>query len=141
MDGTENLGDLLKRLTHVMAVELDRRLRAYHITISQWAVLKQLWQHEGASQVELQQRLGLEGATITGLLQRMVRAGLVQRRSDPLDKRVQRIFLTEQGRALEPIARQLAAEVNARALAGFTTDEQVFLMRLLARALHNVESA
>lgn len=139
MEEIENLGTLLKRLTHVMATELDRRLRAYNITIAQWAVLKQLWEREGRSQVELQERLGLEGATVTGLLQRMIRAELVQRRPDPGDKRVQRVFLTEKGRALRPLARDLADEVNARAVKGFSLDEQVFLMRLLARALDNFE--
>ncbi len=137
LDEPENLGDLLKKLVHLMAVEFDRRLRGHHITLSQWGVLKQLWEREGRSQVELQERLSLEGATVTGLLQRMSRAGLVERRPDPTDKRVQRVFLTEHGRALEPLVRQIAAEVNARALSGFTADEQVFLMRLLTRALHN----
>jgi DNA-binding MarR family transcriptional regulator len=140
VDGAENLGSLLKKLTHAMALEFDRRLKVHHLTLSQWGVLRQLWEREGRSQVELQERLGLEGATVTGLLQRMARAGLVQRRPDPIDKRVQRIFLTEQGRTLEPVVKHLAAEVHARTFAGFTADEQLFLRSLLVRALHNLES-
>jgi DNA-binding MarR family transcriptional regulator len=139
VDHNGNLGDLLKRLTHVMAVEFERRLRAHNLTLAHWGVLRQLWQQEGKSQVELQERLSLEAATVTGLLQRMERAGLVQRKADPVDKRVQRVFLTEQGRALQSIVTPIAKEVNARACAGLSEDEQVFLMRLLARALHNFE--
>jgi len=135
----ENLGSAVKTLTHVMASEMDRRLRVHNVTISQWAILRQLWEREGRSQVELQERLSLEGATVTGLLQRMERANLVQRKTDLADKRVQRVFLTEHGRDLEPVARHIAAEINEQALKGFTEDEQAFLMRLLARALHNVE--
>ncbi len=140
MDENSNLGDLLKKLTHVMAVEFDRRLRAHNLTLAQWGVLKHLWQQEGKSQVELQERLSLEAATVTGMLQRMERAGLVQRRADPVDKRVQRVYLTEQGRALESIVTPIAREVNAHACRGFSADEQVFLMRLLTRALHNFEN-
>ena len=127
MDESDHFSALAKRLTHVMAVELDRRLRVHNVTLAQWGVLKQLWEREGRSQVELQGRMGLEGATVTGLLQRMIRAGLVQRRTDPSDKRVQRVFLTEQGRALETVVAHLVEEINAQALAGFTADEQVFI--------------
>ena len=139
VDQTGNLGDLLKKLTHVMAVEFDRRLRAHNLTLAQWGVLRQLWQQEGRSQVELQERLSLEAATVTGLLQRMLRAGLVERRADPVDKRVQRVFLTEQGRMLESVVTPIAKEVNAHACKGLSADEQVFLLRLLTRALQNFE--
>jgi DNA-binding MarR family transcriptional regulator len=135
----ENLGSAVKTLTHVMANEMDRRLRVHNVTISQWAILRQLWEREGKSQVELQERLSLEGATVTGLLQRMERASLVQRNTDPADKRVQRVYLMEHGRTLEPVVRHIAAEINEHALKGFTEDEKEFLMRLLARALRNVE--
>ncbi|MDQ2717052.1 MAG: MarR family transcriptional regulator [Chloroflexota bacterium] len=137
MDGTEKFSALTKKLTHVMAVEFDRRLKVHNITLAQWGILRQLWEREGRSQVELQERLSLEGASVSALLQRMIRAGLVQRSPDPSDKRVQRVFLTAQGRDLEPVVTHIAEEVNAHALEGFTADEQVFVMRLLTRALHN----
>jgi DNA-binding MarR family transcriptional regulator len=107
--------------------------------MSQWAVLKQLWKQEGRSQVELQDLLGLDGATVTGLVQRMARQGLIQRRADPSDKRVQRVFLTQRGRALEPVTASFEEEVNAHALEGFSADERAFFIRLLTRALQNYE--
>lgn len=139
MDGSAKFSALAKKLTHVMAVEFDRRLKVHNITLAQWGILRQLWEREGRSQVELQERLSLEGATVSGLIQRMIRAGLVQRSPDPTDKRVQRVFLTAQGRAIEPVVTHLVEEINAHALDGFTADEQAFLMRLLTRALHNFE--
>lgn len=138
MANTELFSALVKQLTHVMAVEFDRRLKSHNVTLAQWGVLRHLWEQEGRSHVELQSLLRLEGATVTGLLQRMERAGLVQGKPDPTDKRVQRVFLTEQGRALEPTVKHLAEDINTRTLAGFTPDERDFLMRLLTRALHNI---
>lgn len=140
MANAQPFSALVKQLTHVMALEFDRRLKSHNVTLAQWGVLRHLWEHEGRSQVELQSLLRLEGATITGLLQRMERAGLVHRRPDPIDKRVQRVYLTDNGRALEPIVKHLAEDINAFALAGFTTDERDFLMRLLTRALQNIAS-
>jgi DNA-binding MarR family transcriptional regulator len=137
MESLESPGMLINRLAHVMAIDMDRRLRAYEVTLSQWFVLKQLWRQEGKSQVELQELLDLERATVNGLVQRMIRAGLIQSKPDPDDGRVQRIFLTERGRALQKITPALEEEVNARVLEGFSEDERTFFIRLLARALHN----
>lgn len=139
MDLAESPGLLINKLAHAMALEMDRRLKDHDVTMSQWAVLKQLWRQEGRSQVELQELLGLDGATVTGLVQRMTHLGLIQRRPDPGDKRVQRVFLTERGRALEQITGIFEEEVNAHALEGFSVDERAFFIRLLTRALQNCE--
>ena len=139
VDLDENPGALINKLGRAMGVALDRRLRAYDVTIAQWKILAQLWQQEGRSQVELQEALSLEAATVTGLLQRMTAQGLIQRRADPTDKRVQRVFLTERSRALEQVLTPLLDEVTAQAWKGFTADEQDFLMRLLKRSLRNFE--
>lgn len=137
MDSLESPGMLINRLAHAMALDMDRRLRASGVTLSQWFVLKQLWRQEGRSQVELQELLDLERATINGLIQRMARAGLIYTKPDLSDKRVQRIFLTERGQALKQITPAFEEEVNARTLAGFSEDERAFFIRLLTRALYN----
>jgi DNA-binding MarR family transcriptional regulator len=138
MDSFESPGMLINKLAHAMALDMDRRLRAAGVTLSQWFVLKQLWRQEGRSQAELQELLDLERATVNGLIQRMARSGLIECKPDPGDRRVQRIFLTERGRALKHITSSLEEEVNAHALQGFSGDEQAFFIRLLMRALHNV---
>lgn len=137
MDSFESPGILINKLAHAMALDMDRRLRAYDVTMSQWAILKQLWRQEGRSQVELQELLDLERATVNGLVQRMTRSGLIQCEPDPSDRRVQRIFLTERGRVLKQSTTSLEEGVNARALEGFSDDERTFFIRLLTRALHN----
>lgn len=138
MDILESPGFLINKLAHAMATELERQLRPYDVTTSQWTILALLWQREGLAQIEIQNALRLEGATVTGLLQRMTTLGLVQRRADPIDKRVQRVFLTERGRSLEAVLVPEAQKINDWALAGFSPDERAFFVRLLLRALHNV---
>lgn len=137
MDSFDSPGMLIHQLAHAMALDMDRRLKAAGVTLSQWFVLKQLWRQEGKSQVELQELLALERATVNGLIQRMVRSGLIECKPDPSDRRVQRIFLTGRGRALKQVTPSLEEEVNARALQGFSEDERTFFIRLLTRALHN----
>ncbi len=139
MDFAESPGLLINKLAHMMSLDMDRRLKIHDVTISQWALLKQLWQQEGPSQVELQELLGLDGATVTGLVQRMIHLDLIQRKPDPSDKRLQRVFLTDRGKALEQITKALEEAVNSRALKGFSSDERTFFIRLLMRALQNCE--
>lgn len=141
MDMEQSPGLLIHRLAHEMSVELHRRLKVHGITRSQWSVLMILWKGEGRSQTEIQEVLGLERATITGLIQRMSAQGWVQRRDDPHDGRVQRVFLTERSRALKPTATLIVEEVHEQVLAGFSEDERAFFKRLLLRALENLEGA
>ncbi len=70
------------------------------LTYSQYLVMLLLWEHEPASVGELGERLHLDTATMTPLLKRMERAGLVSRTRDPQDERRVLIGLTSKGRAL-----------------------------------------
>lgn len=67
---------------------------------AQWEVLTHLWQRDGASQTALARGAGRDKAGMTRLLDRMEREALVERRPDPADRRVSRVFLTPAGRAL-----------------------------------------
>ncbi|MCH4874909.1 MarR family transcriptional regulator [Pseudomonas sp. TMW22091] len=70
------------------------------VTSVQYAVLLVLEQRPGVSQRELGDELDLDRSTIAELAARMVRNGLVERISDPHDKRRNTLFLTTTGRAL-----------------------------------------
>jgi DNA-binding MarR family transcriptional regulator len=134
-------GYLVNRLAHAMANELDRRLRPHGVTPTQWAVLAVLWREEGLAQVELQDRFGLDGATVTGVLRRMARAGLLRRSTDARDGRVHRVFLTERGRALQEVLVPLAEDVNASALGTLSAEERAVFVELLLRALDGAGAA
>src|SRR5688572_21982118 len=68
--------------------------------VGQDMLLLQLWPEEGLTQTELAERLYIQPATVTKTLKRMEQTGLIERRGDPEDQRVSRVYLTEQGRAL-----------------------------------------
>jgi DNA-binding MarR family transcriptional regulator len=134
----ESPGFLVNKLAHLMANELERKFRIHGITTSWWAVLALLWKQEGLPQVEIQQKLKVEAATITGIIKRMEQAELIERRNDPVDKRIQLVYLTQQGRDYESMLVPLAKQVNEIALSGFTDDEKIFFNRLLTRAFTNM---
>src|SRR6266487_4737630 len=86
--------------------------------LGQDLLLGELWEDDGLSQSELIARLGVEPPTMTKMLQRMERAGLLRRERAPAGGRVWRVYLTERGRALERPVREIRAEVERRLLAG-----------------------
>jgi MarR family transcriptional regulator for hemolysin len=98
----------LKRQLIAQLVESSRLLRNYidhrakgrGTTRAQWIVLFRLRQQEGLSQVDLADVLELQPISLVRLLDRLVEHGLLERRSDPKDRRANRLFLTRAGRQL-----------------------------------------
>ena len=87
---------------------------------------------------ELARRVQVQPATITKMLQRMEKTGFVERRPDPDDHRVSRVYLTEAGRAVRADVQQVWRRLEEEAFAGFTHDEQVLLRRLFLHIRENL---
>jgi MarR family transcriptional regulator, transcriptional regulator for hemolysin len=79
---------------------IDHRAKTRGTTRAQWIVLFRLREQEGLSQVDLADVLELQPISLVRLLDRLVEQGLVERRSDPRDRRANRLFLTVTGRQL-----------------------------------------
>lgn len=77
------------------------------LTYPQYLVMMVLWEDDGLSVKEIGARLQLDSGTLTPLLKRMEKAGLLQRRRDADDERQVRIMLTDQGRALKEQAQSI----------------------------------
>lgn len=71
------------------------------ITYPQYLVLMVLWEDDSQPVNTIAHRLLLETNTVTPLLQRMERLGLIARKKGERDKRQQIVSLTEKGRSLE----------------------------------------
>src|ERR1700742_614628 len=76
---------------------VDHRAKARGTTRAQWIVLFRLREQEGLSQVDLADVLELQPISLVRLLDRLVEHGLVERRSDPRDRRGQRLVLAGGG--------------------------------------------
>ena len=90
----------LIRLEARMQAAIGERLRAIGVSIPQCDVLTTLTEKEGVSQQELAKRLYVTKGNISGLIDRLTEAGLVERRSIASDRRQHAIYLTKAGRAM-----------------------------------------
>jgi DNA-binding MarR family transcriptional regulator len=97
----------------------------------QYALLKVLWDHDHQSGAELGERLQLDSATMTGLLDRLEHAGLIERKAHATDRRVNRVALTARGRDLQaPLDREMD-QMNQDFLGAFPPEERKLLRTLL----------
>lgn len=100
------------------------------LTYPQYLVLLVLWEGDDVSVKALGGRLALDSATLTPLLKRLEKQGLVSRARDADDERVVRIVLTRAGKSLRSKAEKIPPAIACAA--GFPTSDQVALGRLRA---------
>jgi DNA-binding MarR family transcriptional regulator len=75
-------------------------------------VLLPLFEEDGLQMGELARRSRLSKQTMTALIRRVERDGLVSRRTDPSDARATLVFLTERARLFEPIAEDVLRKLD-----------------------------
>ena len=90
----------LIRVYQRLSGRVEQSLAASGLTTPQFDVLATLATGEGITQQELAERLLVTKGNVVGLLNRLEAQGWVERRSDPADKRANRLYLTLTGRKL-----------------------------------------
>lgn len=94
---------------------VEQRLKPYGMTRAQYATLSRLERQDGQAQHEVADALEVQPIAMVRLVDQLSAEGLVERRSDPNDRRVNRLFITSQGRerleALEDFKTDLGAEL------------------------------
>lgn len=90
------------------------RLNRYHLTPPQLFLLLTLYEHDGVAAGELAARVHLDKSTLTGMLQRLEKRGLLTRDGDEDDGRSVRVALTERGRKLHRPLVAIYDDVNRR---------------------------
>jgi DNA-binding MarR family transcriptional regulator len=123
------------RLHHSRAHTLLEEIGLYR---GQTHVLRVLWEREGCTHSELATRLHVQPATITRMIQRMERAGFVERRPDPEDQRVSRVYLTEAGRAVQGDVQQIWHTLEEETFAGLSPEERALLRRFFVQLRDNL---
>jgi DNA-binding MarR family transcriptional regulator len=134
----ESVGYALAQLCKAHRYSVDAALRAHNLRAGQEMILLELWGNEGLAQSQLVEALCVEPPTVTKMLQRMEGEGLIERRPDPEDARVSRVFLAAQGRAIEQDVSAAWASVEERLVGGLSAEERALLRGLLIQARQNL---
>ena len=122
---------LLTTAQHEVFQTFSAGLTQFNITPGQYGVLSCLWQNGSCTPKEIAQILRLENSTISGVLDRMQKRGLIDRVVDPNDRRSVRVVPTEEGSSLKDDVLRLIDELNAEILSGFTAEQRSTLLSCL----------
>ena len=132
------LGFLIHDVSRLRRSAYDQLMKPLKITRARWWVLAHLSRHDGMMQSQLADVLEVGKASLGTVVDQLENSGWVERRADPLDKRVKRVYLT---RAAQPLIKTMTIEedrFNQRALGALSLDDHLTLSRLLGQIKHSL---
>jgi DNA-binding MarR family transcriptional regulator len=119
------------RLHRRVSAAVAAEMKGLGLSIPQFDLLSTLTEQEGLTQQELAERLYVTKGNVSGLVDRLVEAGLVERRASPGDRRSHALHLTKQGRALAGRAMAAQAEYVRETLGRLPASDLMALERLV----------
>lgn len=134
------LGLALQTLARSHRARLSRLLTPHGVHAGQDLLLLAIWDEPGLRQAALAAKLGVEPPTVTRMVQRLERSGLIERRRDPHDARVLRIHPTPRSRLLEGTVRRAWHDVDAMLVEGLGESDGERLRRLAGAATQVLRS-
>lgn len=118
---------------------IDKMVQPYGISAGQSPLFMLLSLQDGQNQMQLARKLGIKPSSLTTMLNRLEKNGLLERRRNSSDHRECNVFLTPKGwRASKKLAA-IVHFVNERNVAGFRQEEKLLLLRLLEQMAANME--
>jgi DNA-binding MarR family transcriptional regulator len=118
------LSRVMRKVQHYYEI----RLSPFGVTPVQFYVLAAMWEQDGIKFKDLASGTSMDGATLTGILDRLERLDLVERRNDPDDRRSRLIFLQEEAKKIKNEMTGIALGLNREIAEQFPAqDFQTFL--------------
>lgn len=124
---------LLTVSQHEVFQVFSEGLEPFGITPGQYGVLRCIWEGGPTTPKEIARILRLENSTVSGVLDRMEKKGLIRRITDENDRRSVRVETTQEGAGMRDDVLQVIDELNDKVLGGLSAEERKILDRSLRR--------
>lgn len=126
-DLEERFSDALHSTSRSWRQAVDRKLKYLGVSQASWMTIAMAAKAQSPlSQSELADKLAVEGATMVAMIDRLVKAGLINRQGSTTDRRVKRVVLTPAGMEIYEKVKAEAAALRKDLLA--QTDQQKLLI-------------
>jgi len=135
-DERETVGHLLSRVCRLSRERLRLKMEAIGLHRGQGFVLSYLWHNDGVPSARIARALRISPATVTNMIKRMERGGLIERRPDPDDQRVVRIYLSAKALSMNEEIRGSFRELEDE-ITDVLTDEEEEFLRAVLRKVHS----
>lgn len=138
----ERFSMALHNTTRIWRQALDRRLKDLGVSQAGWLAIANIAKSRSAlSQVELAARLNVEGPTVVSLVDRLVKAELVERVPSETDRRIKHVVLTEAGQAIYAQVKAVADAYRKEMLAGVDRERLLAVVEVLEELQARVEAS
>ncbi len=134
-----HLGFWLRMVSNAVSHSFARKLESQGVTVSEWVVLRALYDVERVPPSQLAERMGLTKGAISKLADRLFEKSLIERQANPDDKRAHTLALTAFGRSLVPRLAELADQNDAEFFGELTSDERLCLAQVLEKIVRDRE--
>jgi DNA-binding MarR family transcriptional regulator len=126
-------GHLLRRAQQTITGLFTQAMADSELTSVQFLALVAIDDISGLDATRLAEQVFTDKATIGGVIERLTRKGLIERRPSPNDKRAKILATTPAGRAMITVCFDRVGEVQKQFLASLDEDEQAIFLSLLKR--------
>ncbi len=130
---------LIARTSGRYALDMQRILKSVGMDIPRWRALMILREHNPSSVSEIAERAVIQLSTVTRVVQRLQKQGLVRLSSRKSDGRKTDVTLTPKGHAAVETVRECASRIYRLAFHDFSASEIRQLNSLLRRAFANLD--
>lgn len=139
---TENLYNILSgRIQSAFNRALLNNFKTNNIglTKEKWSILAVLWKNDGCSQQVLADETYRDKPSITRLVDNLEKEGLVTRKPDAKDRRLNLIFLTDKGKSIENTVMKVVDATVNEAVKGIDPDELRIVRETFLKIYDNLE--
>ncbi len=131
MEVRECINFLLGASQNVVFKYFAKQLSEYGVTPSQYGVLNCLWQYGDLSPSKIRELLSLEASSVSGILDRMQKSGLIDRHIDENNRRIIIVSPTEKSMEVKDDVEVVVREMNQKFLEPFSDEERIMLKKAL----------
>ncbi|PZU50154.1 MAG: MarR family transcriptional regulator [Sphingomonas sp.] len=122
-DLTDHTGYLLRMVSNAVSHTFASRVADEGVTVAEWVMLRTLYSGEPSAPTVLARKMGMTKGAISKLADRLLEKGLIERASNPDDKRGHSLSLSAAGAKKVPVIARLADENDAAFFAGLSREE------------------
>jgi len=132
---------LLRQAWFGLNQALRRRLAHLDLTPDQFTVMRTLLEQHGITQQRLAALISSDPNTVASLVNRMEKAGLIERETHEQDRRANRLGVSRRGRAKYEQARNIAVALQAEVMSALPLANQEIFLEQLEVIAHTCRAA
>ncbi|ADG92929.1 transcriptional regulator, MarR family [Arcobacter nitrofigilis DSM 7299] len=133
-------GVLVANIRNLLKNRLEKDLQEYCISPAESIIIRRLCEKDNLTQRELAKDTYFKQSSLTLLIDRLEKKGMVERRAKKNDRRAYLICITNEGKKLEQILKDASRKVEEEALKGVDKETEEQLIQILKNIHSNLKS-